>query len=71
MFCNQCSQTPVGGCTKIGVCGKNEDLASLQDTIVLGLKGVAPMPLMLVKWVIQTLKLIKLPMKLCILLLKR
>jgi hydroxylamine reductase len=41
MFCNQCSQTPVGGCTKIGVCGKNEDLASLQDTIVLGLKGVA------------------------------
>lgn len=41
MFCYQCSQTPKGGCTKIGVCGKNEDLASLQDTIIFGLKGVA------------------------------
>lgn len=41
MFCYQCSQTPKGGCTKVGVCGKNEDLASLQDTIVFGLKGVA------------------------------
>lgn len=41
MFCYQCSQTPKGGCTKIGVCGKNEDIASLQDTIVFGLKGIA------------------------------
>jgi hydroxylamine reductase len=41
MFCYQCEQTPKGGCTKIGVCGKNEDLASLQDTIIFGLKGVA------------------------------
>ncbi len=41
MFCYQCQQTPKGGCTKIGVCGKNEDIASLQDTIVLGLKGIA------------------------------
>jgi hydroxylamine reductase len=41
MFCYQCSQTPKGGCTKIGVCGKNEDIASLQDTIIFGLKGVA------------------------------
>ncbi len=41
MFCYQCEQTPKGGCTKVGVCGKNEDLASLQDTIILGLKGVA------------------------------
>lgn len=41
MFCYQCAQTPKGGCTKIGVCGKNEDLNSLQDTIILGLKGVA------------------------------
>lgn len=41
MFCYQCSQTPKGGCTKVGVCGKNEDLASLQDIIILGLKGVA------------------------------
>lgn len=41
MFCYQCMQTPKGGCTKIGVCGKNPDLASLQDTIIFGLKGVA------------------------------
>jgi hydroxylamine reductase len=41
MFCYQCEQTPKGGCTKIGVCGKDENIASLQDTIILGLKGVA------------------------------
>lgn len=41
MFCNQCEQTPNGGCTKVGVCGKNEDIASLQDTIIFALKGVA------------------------------
>ncbi len=41
MFCNQCEQTPKGGCTKVGVCGKNEDIASLQDTIIFALKGVA------------------------------
>lgn len=41
MFCYQCSQTPPAGCTKVGVCGKNEDLASLQDILIFGLKGVA------------------------------
>ena len=42
MFCNQCEQTPKGGCTGyLGVCGKNDEIASLQDTIVLALKGVA------------------------------
>ncbi|QCX34811.1 hydroxylamine reductase [Caloramator sp. E03] len=41
MFCYQCEQTPKGGCTKFGVCGKNPTIASLQDTIILGLKGVA------------------------------
>lgn len=41
MFCYQCEQTPKGGCTKVGVCGKNEDLASLQDTMIFGLKGIA------------------------------
>lgn len=31
-----------GGCDKkIGVCGKNEDIASLQDIAIFGLKGVA------------------------------
>jgi len=41
MFCYQCEQTPIQGCTKIGVCGKNPDIASLQDTIIFGLKGIA------------------------------
>ena len=38
MFCYQCEQTPTGGCKVMGVCGKNETIASLQDTIVFGLK---------------------------------
>ncbi|MBI4825722.1 MAG: hydroxylamine reductase [Nitrospirae bacterium] len=42
MFCYQCEQTMEGGCDKkIGVCGKNEDIASLQDITIFGLKGVA------------------------------
>lgn len=42
MFCHQCEQTPKGGCNgTLGVCGKNEEIASLQDTIIFGLKGVA------------------------------
>ena len=42
MFCYQCEQTAGGsGCTKIGVCGKNEDIQSLQDILLYGLKGIA------------------------------
>ncbi|NPV27386.1 MAG: hydroxylamine reductase [Firmicutes bacterium] len=42
MFCYQCEQTAGGtGCTKVGVCGKNEDIASLQDLLVIALKGIA------------------------------
>jgi len=42
MFCYQCEQTGGGtGCTKVGVCGKNEDIQSLQDTLIFGLKGIA------------------------------
>jgi hydroxylamine reductase len=42
MFCYQCEQTAGGiGCTKIGICGKNEDIQSLQDTLIFGLKGIA------------------------------
>lgn len=41
MFCYQCEQTPATGCTKFGVCGKNPEIASLQDIMILGLKGVA------------------------------
>ena len=42
MFCYQCEQTAGGsGCAKTGVCGKNEDIQSLQDILTFGLKGVA------------------------------
>lgn len=42
MFCYQCEQTAGGsGCTKTGVCGKNEDIQSLQDLLLFGLKGAA------------------------------
>jgi hydroxylamine reductase len=42
MFCYQCEQTAGGsGCTKIGVCGKSEDIQSLQDILLFGLKGIA------------------------------
>ena len=42
MFCYQCEQTSGGsGCTKVGVCGKNEDIQSLQDILLFGLKGIA------------------------------
>jgi len=42
MFCYQCEQTAGGaGCTRVGVCGKNEDIQSLQDLLLFGLKGIA------------------------------
>jgi hydroxylamine reductase len=43
MFCNQCEQTIAGkGCAnQVGVCGKNEDVHSLQETLLYGLKGMA------------------------------
>jgi len=43
MFCNQCEQTMGGiGCNKVvGVCGKNEDIQSLQEILLYGLKGIA------------------------------
>jgi len=42
MFCYQCEQTAGGsGCTKVGVCGKNADIQSLQDILLFGLKGLA------------------------------
>ncbi|MBP7217094.1 MAG: hydroxylamine reductase [Candidatus Omnitrophica bacterium] len=43
MFCDQCEQAAGGvGCAaKVGTCGKDEDIQSLQDTLIYGLKGVA------------------------------
>ncbi|OQX12554.1 MAG: hydroxylamine reductase [Desulfobulbaceae bacterium A2] len=42
MFCNQCEQTAKGtGCTAIGVCGKNEDVAALQDLLIHAAQGLA------------------------------
>ena len=35
MFCYQCEQTAKGeGCTKIGVCGKQPEVAALQDLLM-------------------------------------
>ncbi len=42
MFCYQCEQTANGtGCTRKGVCGKDADVASLQDLLVHATKGLA------------------------------
>ncbi|MBW2108386.1 MAG: hydroxylamine reductase, partial [Deltaproteobacteria bacterium] len=42
MFCYQCEQTAKGqGCTKVGVCGKQPDVAALQDLLVYALKGLS------------------------------
>jgi len=42
MFCYQCEQTAKGeGCTKIGVCGKEPEVAALQDLLVYGLIGLS------------------------------
>jgi hydroxylamine reductase len=41
MFCYQCEQTAKGqGCEKVGVCGKQPDVAALQDLLVHLLKGL-------------------------------
>jgi len=42
MFCDQCEQTARGeACTTVGVCGKKEDVAALQDLLVNALRGLA------------------------------
>ena len=42
MFCYQCQETAGNkGCTKVGVCGKNEDVANLQDLLIYTTKGLA------------------------------
>ncbi|MBL0381333.1 MAG: hydroxylamine reductase [Desulfofustis sp. PB-SRB1] len=42
MFCNQCEQTAKGtGCEKIGVCGKSENVAALQDLLTHATQGLA------------------------------
>ncbi|MEZ4599006.1 MAG: hydroxylamine reductase [Syntrophotaleaceae bacterium] len=42
MFCNQCEQAAKGiGCSIAGVCGKQPDVAALQDNLLYGLKGLA------------------------------
>lgn len=42
MFCYQCQEAAKGtGCTKIGVCGKTDDVSNLQDLLVYLAKGVS------------------------------
>ncbi|MCX5735843.1 MAG: hydroxylamine reductase, partial [candidate division NC10 bacterium] len=41
MFCYQCEQTAKGkGCDYLGICGKEPEVAALQDIIVHQAKGV-------------------------------
>ena len=42
MFCYQCEQTSKGeGCQTLGVCGKDETTATLQDLLIHVIKGIA------------------------------
>ena len=42
MFCYQCEQTAKGeGCTRGGVCGKDPDVAALQDLLVYAVQGLS------------------------------
>jgi len=42
MFCYQCQETAGGkGCTVRGVCGKNEEVAKLQDLLLYTVKGIS------------------------------
>ena len=42
MFCFQCEQTSKGeGCTKIGICGKQPEVAALQDLLIYAVKGLS------------------------------
>ena len=42
MFCNQCQETARGvACTVRGVCGKTDDVASMQDLLLFLLKGIS------------------------------
>jgi len=44
MYCNQCEQTAKGeACTKIGVYGKDEEVAALQDLLIHAVQGLAYM----------------------------
>jgi hydroxylamine reductase len=42
MFCYQCEQTSKGeGCQTLGVCGKDETTAALQDLLIHAIKGIS------------------------------
>jgi len=42
MFCYQCEQTAKGeGCSKVGVCGKQPDVAALQDLLIYLVQGLS------------------------------
>ncbi len=42
MFCYQCEQTAGGeGCKRVGVCGKDDETATLQDCLIDGLKHLS------------------------------
>jgi hydroxylamine reductase len=57
MFCYQCQETAKGtGCTAGGVCGKNPEVANLQDLMIYTLKGISVLSIMASKYDMDSTK---------------
>lgn len=55
MFCNQCEQTAKGiGCNIAGVCGRDEEVADLQDLLIHALQGLSSLPRKDGRWALST-----------------
>jgi len=64
MFCYQCEQTAKGtGCTVLGVCGKQPEVAALQDLLLYTLMDFLRLRLKGARWVSPTRMLTPLPLK--------
>lgn len=57
MFCYQCQETAKGkGCIIGGVCGKNPEVANLQDLMIYTLKGISVLSIMAEKYDINSIR---------------
>ena len=64
MFCYQCEQTAKGtGCTVLGVCGKQPEVAALQDLLLYTLMGLSQVAVAAEKWGCRTRTSMSLPSK--------
>jgi len=42
MFCNQCQEAAKNiGCSEIGICGKKDDTANIQDLLIYSCQGLS------------------------------